>query len=379
MIRTLHILAAVLVIWCCAGWFGASVAIAQDAPADTTSDGMAAPAPRVAGYYAWWMGDAWREMDLSLYDRIVFFTTRVDSAGFIRTRNGWPEDWTDLQAAADSAGAELVPTVAMMRADTILPVFGDSVRWTRLLNDIELMMDEAGSRGVHLDVELFEPAPDTVATGFMTFVRALRERLPPDRDISMFSPAFDVSRLYDLRVLAPHVDAFYVQGYDLHWLNGPSAGPVAPLDGWAGSNWRNIVARYREAGISDDRIVMTLPYFGYEWPVAHTGFGAPTVGEGQILTYARVDSTRLPDIQRSVENHLQTLGLLRDDPSGSPFYTRADSAGVYQGWFEDETSLESKLDFIEQEGLAGAAVFLMGYDNGLFEPLLRRFRERQER
>lgn len=366
MIRALQIIALLFV---CSVWLGTSDAHAQGT----------APAPRVAGYYAWWMGDAWRDMDLSLYDRVVFFTTRVDSAGFIRTRNGWPEDWVDLQAAADSAGTELVPTVAMMRSDTILPVFADSVRWMRLIDDIELMMREAGSRGVHLDVELFEPAPDSVATGFMSFVRALRERLPSDRDISMFSPAFDVSRLYDLGVLAPYVDAFYVQGYDLHWLNGPSAGPVAPLDGWAGANWRNIVTRYREAGIADDRIVMTVPYFGYEWPVAHTGFGAPTVGEGQILTYAKVDSTRLPDIQRSVENHLETLGLLRDDPSGSPFYTRADSAGVYQGWFEDEASLQSKLDFIEQEGLAGAAVFLMGYDNGLFEPLLRRFRERQTR
>jgi hypothetical protein len=344
---------------------------AQDAAPDT-SDWR----PYVAGYYAHWMGDAWKEMDLSVYDRILYFTTRVDSLGLILTRNGWPEAWTGLDSAATAVGADLVPTVAMMERETILPVFADSLRWTRLVGEIDRLVAESGRSGIHLDIELFEPAPDSVVAGFASFLTALNDVLPDSVEISAFAPAFDVSRMFDLPALEPLVDAFYVQGYDLHWLDGPSAGPVAPMDGWGGANWQTILARYREAGIPDDRIVMTLPYYGYEWPVESTAFGAATTGRGHILTYARVDSTRLPDIQRSVEGRLEILGLLRDDISGSPFYTWMDSTGLYQGWFEDEESIGTKLDFIRLEQLGGAAVFLMGYDRGLFDPQLRAFRPR---
>jgi len=75
-----------------------------------------------------------------------------------------------------------------------------------------------------------------------------------------------------------------------------------------------------------------------------------------------------------VEARLDELAVLRDTVSGSPFYTRADSAGVYQGWFEDRESLSRKLEFIARERLGGVAVFLMGYDNGQFSPLLDAFR-----
>ncbi len=330
----------------------------------------------VAGYYAWWMTDAWTEMDLTLYDRILFFTTRVDSSGFILTRNGWPEAWEGFRAAADSAGTRLVPTVAMMEPETILSVFSDSSRWQRLVRDIVLMVEEAGSPGLHLDVELFEPAPDVAVTGFHAFLAAVRAALPPGKELSAFAPAFDVSGLYGLEAIAPHIDMFYVQGYDIHWLSGPTAGPVAPLDGWGGRSWKDIVARYRTAEIADARLVMTIPYYGYEWPVAHTGYGAPTTGEGRILTWARVDSLRLPDLRLSVEERLDKLAVLRDTLSGSPFYTRADSAGVYQGWFEDAESLGEKLDFVARERLGGIAVFLIGYDNGRFTPLLEAFRRR---
>jgi len=345
----------------------------QDAPGDTSR------APLVAGYYAWWMTDAWTEMDLSLYDRIMFFTTRVDSSGFILTRNGWPDAWQDFRAAADSAGTRLVPTVAMMEAETILPVFADSVRWQRLVQDIVRMVDEADSPGLHLDVELFEPAPDATVGGFHAFLAALRRALPAEKELSAFAPAFDVSRMYGLDDIAPHIDMFYVQGYDIHWLTGPTAGPVAPLQAWEGRSWKDIVARYRAAGIEDARLVMTVPYYGYEWPVEHTGYGAPTTGDGRILTWARVDSLRLPDLRLSVEARLDELAVLRDTLSGSPFYTRADSAGVYQGWFEDAESLGTKLDYVGRERLGGVAVFLMGYDSGQFTPLLEAFRERRTR
>lgn len=329
----------------------------------------------VAGYYAWWMGDAYAEMDLGLYDRILFFTTRVDSSGFILTRNGWPEAWAGLRAATDSVGTRLVPTVAMMEPETILPVFSDSIRWQRLVQDIILMVDEADSPGLHLDVELFEAAPHAAITGFHAFLASLRAALPPDKELSAFAPAFDVSGMYGLEAIAPHIDVFYVQGYDIHWLTGPTAGPVAPLDGWGGRSWKRIVARYRTAEIADERLVMTVPYYGYEWPVAHTGYGAPTTGEGRILTWARVDSLRLPDLRLSVEGRLDKLAVLRDTLSGSPFYTRADSSGVYQGWFEDAESLGKKFDYVVRERLGGIAVFLMGYDNGQFTPLLKAFRQ----
>lgn len=80
----------------------------------------------------------------------------------------------------------------------------------------------------------------------------------------MFLVADDESDVFDEASLAEVADYLVVQGYDLHARAEARAGPVAALEGWGRRNWRTIVARLVEIGVPRRKIVMSVPYFGYE-------------------------------------------------------------------------------------------------------------------
>ncbi len=329
---------------------------------------------RVMGYYAWWMGDVWKSTDLSLYDRLIFFTLRPDSSGRITETHGWPEAWEGLIDAAGDAGTAIVPTVAVMDGALIRSLFTDSLRSEVLLKEIMDLLRVPDVDGVHLDVELFEEGSAAIRDGYSSFVEALDVRMSvefPEKDLSIFMPAFDQSGIFDEIRLAKAADVLVVQGYDLHWLTGPVAGPVATLRGWKGANWKSIVDRYLAHGVPLDKVVMAIPYFGYEWPTESDEVGSPTRGPGQKITLIPVDSMLLPLIQISALDRIRQYGGVRDSISGSPYYVFESEDGWYQGWFEDAVSLREKSVFLRESGLGGVAVFLIGYDGGRLDYVLR--------
>lgn len=331
---------------------------------------------RIHGYYAWWMRDSWKSMDLSIYDRLIFFTLRLNDQGQLSQRNGWPEAWGGLIGAVHDVGAKIVPTVAMMDPAKIKRLFADPLRIETLVDSIEEMLRESGADGVHIDVELFEPGSPGLRDGFTAFIENLDKRLElefPGADLTVFVPAFDVSGIFDIRRLSEAADLLIVQGYDLHWQTGPEAGPVAPLSGWNGANWTTILDRFLGEGILPEKIVMTIPYFGYEWPTETEAIGSPTRGEGREITLSPVDSSYLPLIRVSALERVKRFGLRMDSVSGSPYYAYRDDSGWHQGWYEDESTLAAKYRFIQNRNIGGIAVFLLGYDGGRYEPLLRRF------
>jgi hypothetical protein len=328
----------------------------------------------LVGYYAWWMKGAWMDLDLEVYDRIVFFTTRPGSDGRIQTRNGWPHAWVSFLGRSDSLGIPVVPALALMEADSIKTLFSSKEAVNNLIETALMLVEESRGAGVHLDIELFEAVVDSVRDGFYHFTDSLAIRMAqewPEATLSMFAPAFDYDGLYDLERIHDGYSQIMVQGYDLHWQTGPSAGPVATLKGWNGANWEDVLIRYKKAGISSDRIIMTVPYYGYEWPVETSKPGAATRGEARIITYALIDSLILPQYQISIDERVTEFGASRDSVSGSPYYIFSDSSGYWQGWFEDETSLRTKYTFVQENGLRGIATFPMGYDKGILDAQLK--------
>jgi spore germination protein YaaH len=330
--------------------------------------------PRVLGYHAWWMTDAWKEYDLSLYDKVLFFEFAVDQEGRIAERHGWPDAWKPMIEAVHAAGGRVAPTFAILDPQVFSAVLGSSARRNRLKSSILTLVRAAGADGAHLNFEIFEASTPEARDGFVRLARELRSGLKDyraDAELTIFLPGFDHGEAYDEVALAEASDYLVIQGYDMHWLNAPTAGPVAPLTGWEGANWEGITARYASLGIDPQRLVMTVPYFGYEWPTESGNPGSPTSGEGVPITFETVDAARLPLIRVSARVRVGQHGLLRDPVSESPWYRYRGADGWYQGWFEDETSLRAKYGFVRNRGLGGVAVFLLGYDGGLLEPVLR--------
>ncbi len=328
---------------------------------------------RVHGYYAWWTRGLWLDLDLSIYDKLFFFDLTPASDGSIRARNGYPFAWQGLIEKADSFNVPVIPTLALLDADSLESLFLDPEHRERLLATSLMLIDESDGAGLHLDFEWFAPAEDSLREGFHAYVDTLAasvEKHFPEAELSMFVPAFHPDGMIDVARIPSIFREIMVQGYDLHWQTGPRAGPVAPLEGWDGNNWEAILQGFDDRGIDRSRIHMTVPYYGYEWPVETEEAGAASRGDARVITYARLDSYNVPEYQIAARDRIADHGWDRDSVSGSPFYVFEDSTGWHQGWFEDAQSLEQKYSFVQTNTLAGIAIFPIGYDGGAMDSLV---------
>jgi len=329
----------------------------------------------VVGYHPYWMNDSWKSYDYSALDQILFFDVSLDSDGTIKERNGWPDRWNDLRNEAGKKEISIVPTVSILDSDTFLRLFENPDHVITLRETLVSLVQETAPKGLHLDFEMYDPVTSYVRRAFTRFVRNLRSDLTairPDVMLTMFSLGFDENNVYDELVLSEYVDYFVVQGYDLHWINDSYAGPIAPLRGWDWKNWNSIVQRYGSLGIPKKKLVMGVPYYGYEWPTEDEHIGSKTRGPGIITTFAPLP---LPDAPVSALERVNKYGSRRDAESGSPYYVFNDSTGWYQGWYEDAESLSEKYEFVKQQRLGGIAIFPLGYgDETLAAALQEAFR-----
>jgi spore germination protein YaaH len=325
-------------------------------------------APDVWGYHAYWTGDLWESYDFSRLDGLFFFELEATGDATFDAQHGWPSRWQALRERAQAAGVAVVPVVTLFDREDFIQLFGKAKLRRLFRRNIVAVMTTAGADGVQLDVEVSRAVPDSARDGFTTFVRELRPALRrenPDATLSIFAPAFDRADVFDEAALGEHVDFFVVQGYDVHYSGSETTGPVAPIVGWNGQNWQAIAERYRELGVPASKIVMSVPFYGYEWPAESEEPGARTLGRGRTISYADVDEEYLSTVRASARERADRHGLRRDDASGSPYYAYRDSSETWrQGWFEDVRSLRAKWDFIRGRELHGLAAFPLGYDGG---------------
>ena len=315
---------------------------------------------KLYGYHTYWMGDRWQAAAPYL-DGLFFFDVEINPDGGLGKTNGFPDAWQAFGAASKAQGM-FVPTFTMFDSTAFRTVFASAANRARLVGEIDALVTRSGADGAHLDVEMFGPVPAAAREGFSRFTEALRQRLGA-KHLSVFLPANDWADAYDEARLARSVDFMSVQGYDLHWMTGPDAGPVAPLRG-AGLTWRGIVDRYVALGIPRAKLYLTFPLYGYEWPTETGAPGSKTRGAGRTITYHPVPADLTPDLQVSATARAAQYGARRDAASGSPYYAFQDATGGWnQGWYEDAQSLAEKVAFVRQERLGGLVFFPLGYDD----------------
>lgn len=319
------------------------------------------------GYHAWWMGDAWRA-SAPMLDGLYYFELRIDAEGRVAEVPEATLSWAAFARQARAAGQRASPTITLFDLATFGRLFADAAARAALVETVAQTVEREGGSGVNLDVELFEAVPAAARDGYAAFVEALARRLGAGKRLTVFLPAFDEADAFDEARVARAATAVIVQGYDLHWVTGPTSGAVAPVRGNGGANWAAITARYDALGVPRAKRLMAAPLYGIEWPTTTDRPGSATRGAGRPMTMEPVPAWRLPDIRLDARTASREAaarrGLRRDADTGQPYYVGRDSAGgVVQGWFEDAESVAEKAAFVRREGLAGLVFFPLGYDD----------------
>lgn len=327
-------------------------------------------ASQLWAYAAWWLPEGWKTVPLEHMHRLVFFQIEVEADGRLDKRHGWPQDWQALISQAQAKGVPLDLGLSLLDLTTFNQLFGSEVATQTLLNQATQLLTHPAVSGLHIDVEVHvnEGATPAAINRFRAWLAELAKRMkqgPRQQLLSVFLPAGDYALIYDTHSLS-QVDRVVLQGYDVHYKGGPSAGPVAPLRGNYYTNWEKLVAMSDELQVPRHKVIMSFPLYGYEWDVPDCNRLGAHRGESRYTSLRPVDPDSLPDFKVDVQSRVAAHGSRMDQESGSMSYIfKNEQGGCTVGWYEGEDSLMLKSVWARLQGLHGLAFFALGYDHGI--------------
>lgn len=332
--------------------------------------GGASGASQLWGYAAWWLPQGWQSVPLQQLDRLVFFQIEIDEQGRLDKRHGWPEGWDDLIAQSRQHGLPLDLGLSLLDLPTFNRLFENQAAIDRLMAQTRELLAHPAVAGLHIDVEVHvnEGVTPQAIAGFKAWLVNLASHMhqgSKSHQLSVFLPAGDYALIYDATTLS-HVDKVVLQGYDVHYKGGPSAGPVAPLRGNYVINWEKLLAMSDALQVPRHKLLMSFPLYGYEWDVPScTRLGAHQ-GESRYTALRPVDPAKLPEFAVDVQSRVANHGSRMDAESGSMSYMfKNERGGCTVGWYEGDDSLLLKATWARSQGLLGLAFFALGYDHGI--------------
>jgi hypothetical protein len=229
-----------------------------------------------------------------------------------------------------------------------------------------------GGAGIQLDVQDFHKAD---AQAYMALVAAVRETLK-QKDmaltLSITLPPNEVEAAkFDVTALSRYVDFFVLPGHELagrNFYQQPVAVPPAPLSSLTQPGGRSLngtVHMYLAMpGMARERLVLALPWFGFEWhvdgPVVSNLTGAPTAAvdpqEGAPALIGIHEARRRKALFNATydESAAAWWYYVPKKFDGSP---SANGSKAVFGWLEDDQSFAAKAAFaLSTLRLGGVAI-----------------------
>jgi spore germination protein YaaH len=330
-----------------------------------TNTESAALSKQVFGWNPYWAGTAYNNYNYNLLSTVAYFSYEVDPAtgGYLNI-HFWRT--TNLVPVAHSHGVKVVLTATNFGSTNNTNLLSNASRRQRLIDSLFVLVKLRGADGVNIDFELVPASQRNNLTTFMTALAAKFHTGIPGSRVSIALPSVDWNNSFDVPALSAVCDQLIIMGYDYYWSSAPNAGPVSPLQNgapWTPYNVTNSVNYYLNAGAPASKLMLAVPYYGYQWPTAGSGLNSATTGTGTAYVYS------------SAKTRAQTYGRLWDAASSTPWY-RYNSGGWQQGWYDDSVSLGLKYDLVKSKNIAGIGIWALSYDgsnNELWNLINRKF------
>ncbi len=300
------------------------------------------------GYHAFWApADFYMKYDYSALTTIAYFSYEVDpETGGYTTIRGWDE--TPLIEYAHQRGVNVVLTVTNFGYDNNAAVLKDPAKREKLIETVTQLVQERGGDGVNIDFEaVYGEYRDELVDFFSELSGYMRQRLP-DAEISLALPAVDWRDAFDAAAIAENCDYLMIMGYDYYWKNSANAGPVAPLEGGS-FNVTNSVNYYLEQGVPPEKLLLGVPWFGYDWPVEDESKKSRTLAPGTARIYP------------AMEDLAEANGKNFDSEAKVPWFNYHDGDMQHQAWYDDSLSLALKYDFVNDIDIGGIGIWALHY------------------
>lgn len=306
---------------------------------------------KVLGWHPYWVpSTAYLAYDYSALTHLAYFSYEVDTAtGGYSSIHDW--NTTPIISYAHLKGTKVILTVTNFGAARNTELLTDTMKQKFLINTLISLLIARNGDGVNFDLESVALSQRTNLVNFIRrAVTMIKARLP-ESEISMASPAVDWSGSWDLNQLSQLCDYLIVMGYDYYWKGSSTAGPVAPLEGES-YNVTRTLNTYISAGVSPGKLLLGVPWYGYDWPVVTNTRKATASGTATSRLYTAANQLAL------------TNGKTFDLSTKVPWVSYGSSSAWRQLWYDDTESLGMKYALVNNKDLGGIGIWALSYEEG---------------
>jgi spore germination protein YaaH len=328
-----------------------------------TSVTYATPTRTVFGFHPYWITSSCVDnYRWELLSHIACFSVEATSTGGFSNKHSWPTGslWQKIITEAHSHGVKVILTCTLFSSSSLSTLLSSATYRTNLINNLLDEVKAGNADGVDIDFEGVPGSQKSNLTKFMTDLNNTFKASRSDYHVTICGPSVDWSNAFDYTQLMRNSDGIFIMAYGYYWSGSSYAGPVSIFDYEAGSRWDDLtygsvkwtINDYLKSSFRDpQKIILGLPYYGYDWPTNSSNVNSSTRGNGTAVTY-----------KNAVVN-AKTYGRKWQEDVKNPWYTY-NSSGYHQCWYDDEISLGYKYDEVVKNNLQGIGIWALGYDDG---------------
>jgi spore germination protein YaaH len=282
---------------------------------------------------------AWRNaMWIAPWDPASLASIQANIVALSESNPVWYE-WKNDATIVAGWNAENPTWRAAMAGTLLMPTIQNLVNSSFDATVVATMLSSAATRDAHaeaiaqlvvskafdgIDID-YERVPTAQRANFTAFITTLSQKLHAANkklSVTVYAKASDKENWngpgsQDFVALGKLADSIKIMAYDYSY-DGSTAGAITPLD------WLDRITTYAESTIAADKIIVGLPFYGYDW----------TGTAGKTVTFA--SATKLAQTNNAT--------IVRDANGEATF-----TYGTHTVYFQDLSSYARKLDLLRQK------------------------------
>lgn len=310
--------------------------------------------PKTGRYIAAWLPDSFGspnrasfEANADILDEVSPFWYTTDARG--RLIYGSDARDQSLIELAHSKNVLVIPTVHNIICgscpDPVPAILRSPERRSQHIRTIVEEVLAHNYDGIDIDYEALDSGLRDEFSAFITGLAGALHAQGKQLTMAVHAKTSDYGGLggfQDWAVLGQAVDRLRIMTYDYHWRGSSRPGPVAPI------YWVSAVAEYAKSVVDPAKVVIGVPFYGYNWP---TNGGSAIAQTWDMINELRRAYNLDVNLKESDEN-----GPVQEN--WISYSTRQE--GRREVWFATSRSLEAKIGLVQTMDLAGIAIWRLG-------------------
>jgi len=304
----------------------------------------------VMGIYPYTNKNILGKYNLGLISTLMYDYYELDpETGFSKNFNRW-KDASIIDQAKDS-DAKLFLTVKSESSLATAKFLTNKTARNNLINHTLELLDQRDGDGINIALAGLNKRLKSQFVEFVSDLSKTYQSKAKPIKVIITLPVYDEYNAYDTKSLDPLCDGFIID-FSRKVTNFP--GPIAPLNDESDYNIQSSVSRYLNIGIPPYKFILGLTYYGVEF-------------ERNSITGIESFKNYIPYNQIRLNYQYAPVAYNKDQAFAS--IEVRDDQGKLTGhiYYDNESSLEEKYQFIIQNGLGGVAIRDLGADEGYGE------------